>query len=200
MKIKIPKPCHENWDQMTSEEQGRFCKVCDKKVIDFSQSSDSSIVDFFSVKRERTCGRFSQDQINRSLYQHPLESVFSKLALGAALTVSTVVSAQEVKTQKKDSTCTVKKDTLTYEPRHTLGVIAVAQPYTVFMINGKYTETTFSRIVELVKSGKMKIKDIKDTYLQPDEAQKKYGKNGINGVHEYIIHTVKKRSLKRPKK
>ena len=32
----IPEPCHEDWDAMTPEEKGRFCKVCEKSVVDLT--------------------------------------------------------------------------------------------------------------------------------------------------------------------
>lgn len=32
MKISIPKPCNENWNEMTPDQQGAFCKVCSKVV------------------------------------------------------------------------------------------------------------------------------------------------------------------------
>ncbi|WP_294302493.1 hypothetical protein [uncultured Chryseobacterium sp.] len=32
-KIKIAKPCTENWELMSPQEKGRFCSVCYKCVI-----------------------------------------------------------------------------------------------------------------------------------------------------------------------
>lgn len=65
-KISIPKPCHENWDNMLPEEQGRHCLSCCKTVIDFSNWDNESIVTYLKQKNsERVCGRFSTDQIER---------------------------------------------------------------------------------------------------------------------------------------
>lgn len=39
----IPKPCHEDWDQMSPTEKGAFCGSCKKEVLDFTDSSNSDI-------------------------------------------------------------------------------------------------------------------------------------------------------------
>ena len=64
MEISIKKPCHENWDEMTPNEQGAFCGKCVKTVIDFSNKSLEEIKDFFSSKQdEKVCGRFEKTQL-----------------------------------------------------------------------------------------------------------------------------------------
>lgn len=65
MKISIPNPCHENWQQMTPNEKGHFCASCQKTVVDFSNWSDKAIFHFFEQNKGKTCGRFSSNQINR---------------------------------------------------------------------------------------------------------------------------------------
>ena len=65
MELSIKKPCHENWDAMTPNEQGAFCHKCVKTVIDFSTKSLEEIRDFFKGKEEeKICGRFEQQQLN----------------------------------------------------------------------------------------------------------------------------------------
>ena len=39
MKITIPTPCHENWNEMTPNEMGRHCTVCSKTVKDFTDQA-----------------------------------------------------------------------------------------------------------------------------------------------------------------
>ncbi|MEM7367094.1 MAG: carboxypeptidase-like regulatory domain-containing protein [Bacteroidota bacterium] len=57
MKLNIPKPCSENWQDMTPEEKGRFCQLCQKVVIDFTEKSDKDIVAFFQQNQQSVCGR-----------------------------------------------------------------------------------------------------------------------------------------------
>jgi len=64
--ITIPEPCHENWDQMTPTEKGKFCGVCTKEVIDFSKSSDEELIKKIG-KGKNLCGRFNTSQLNRKL-------------------------------------------------------------------------------------------------------------------------------------
>ncbi|WP_118950696.1 hypothetical protein [Taibaiella helva] len=62
--IQIPKPCHENWDHMLPEEQGRHCLSCCKTVIDFSTWDKESILAYLQNKNgERVCGRFNAEQV-----------------------------------------------------------------------------------------------------------------------------------------
>ncbi|MFT3909481.1 MAG: carboxypeptidase-like regulatory domain-containing protein [Ferruginibacter sp.] len=67
IEIQIPHPCHEDWNKMTIEAQGRYCNACQKTVIDFSLMSDEQLVNFFKKKQSHVCGRFSDDQLNKAL-------------------------------------------------------------------------------------------------------------------------------------
>ena len=63
MKISINEPCHENWDAMTPNAQGAFCKSCAKNVVDFSKMGISEIKSFFSKPQGKVCGRFEEKQL-----------------------------------------------------------------------------------------------------------------------------------------
>ncbi len=69
--LNIPKPCHENWQHMTPTEQGRFCGSCQKTVIDFSRMTDDELLNYFSQASQHTCGRFSNDQLNKEITAAP---------------------------------------------------------------------------------------------------------------------------------
>jgi hypothetical protein len=66
--LQIPTPCHENWENMTQVDKGRFCTSCEKNVIDFSNMSDREIAMFFKKSPTGSvCGRFIEDQLDRDI-------------------------------------------------------------------------------------------------------------------------------------
>ncbi len=71
-KIAIPKPCHENWDEMTSKENGRFCLSCSKTVVDFTAMLSDEIQHFFTQNQDnRICGRFKKTQLDTITIEIP---------------------------------------------------------------------------------------------------------------------------------
>lgn len=82
MILKIAEPCHENWENMLEAEKGRFCQVCSKDVIDFTNYSDAEIIDYFELLKSKpsgsVCGRFKAKQIEVPLnkIEVPLNSYF----------------------------------------------------------------------------------------------------------------------------
>src|SRR5829696_9108786 len=65
--IHIPQPCHEDWNKMSPVQQGRFCQSCSKEVVDFSLMSDKQVLDYISRATGKLCGRFADDQLDRSI-------------------------------------------------------------------------------------------------------------------------------------
>src|SRR5258705_9337478 len=98
IQLSIADPCHENWDQMTPAEKGRFCDSCQKQVIDFTNMSDSQLAAFFKKPSSgSTCGRFFHDQLDRAMdipkKRIPWVKYFFQFALPAFL-LSTKATAQ----------------------------------------------------------------------------------------------------------
>lgn len=66
--IRIPEPCHEDWNKMQPEEKGRFCNSCNKTVLDFSNKTDVEIKSILDEqKNQQVCGHFKKSQVNRPL-------------------------------------------------------------------------------------------------------------------------------------
>ncbi|MGF2413443.1 carboxypeptidase-like regulatory domain-containing protein [Ferruginibacter sp.] len=79
IQLSIPEPCHQNWQQMTPTQQGRFCNACAKQVIDFSVMSDAQVLNYFSnLKNEKVCGRAFSDQLERTIAmpKYPRKKMF----------------------------------------------------------------------------------------------------------------------------
>ncbi|MNJ83944.1 hypothetical protein D3C87_13760 [compost metagenome] len=96
VQYSIQNPCHENWNEMQPEVQGRFCSSCEKSVVDFTTMSDFSIVNYLeNHKRDKVCGRFTKPQLNRDyqLNQAVSSPMFDLRAvvLGLALTTFSAV-------------------------------------------------------------------------------------------------------------
>jgi hypothetical protein len=70
--ITIPKPCHEDWNTMTVEDQGRHCLKCAKTVIDFSGWETTDITAYLRVNTQtEVCGRFAPGQLSSPIEETP---------------------------------------------------------------------------------------------------------------------------------
>lgn len=67
--LKIPTPCNESWEGMSPDMEGKFCGVCSKTVVDFTNWEPQAIADYLLQNaNQKTCGRFYQDQIVDTTY------------------------------------------------------------------------------------------------------------------------------------
>ena len=65
--LRIEKPCHENWNNMIPEEQGKFCLKCAKTVVDFTNKTKDEIIDFFKKRNyETACVRTRSDVLEQT--------------------------------------------------------------------------------------------------------------------------------------
>lgn len=90
--VRIPEPCHEDWNKMTVDEKGRFCNVCSKSVVDFTGKTDTEIHSILIEKStEKVCGRFNKNQVERPIdtqyYPIHTSSGFRKAFLSAVFLV-----------------------------------------------------------------------------------------------------------------
>jgi hypothetical protein len=66
--IRIPDPCHEDWNKMTPDDKGKFCNSCCKSVVDFTNKTDQEIIDILQSAGEgKVCGHFRKSQVDRPL-------------------------------------------------------------------------------------------------------------------------------------
>lgn len=116
MKLSIPQPCQENWNEMRPEEKGRFCQSCQKCVTDFTLLSDDEILKI--IQKPNQCGRFTNEQlerINRKLKEENqvrfprifrYSALIAGLGLGGNLfsqeICTPIVSIEQIKTESKE--------------------------------------------------------------------------------------------------
>lgn len=68
LQLSIPQPCHENWQNMTPTEKGRFCNACAKEVVDFSMMTDTEVMNYFTrITHQNVCGRVLPSQLERRI-------------------------------------------------------------------------------------------------------------------------------------
>lgn len=66
--VRIPEPCHEDWNSMQPDAKGKFCNSCSKAVFDFSNKTDYEIKEIlWEYKEQKVCGHFKKSQIDRPL-------------------------------------------------------------------------------------------------------------------------------------
>lgn len=96
LKLAIPKPCHEDWNQMTPVEQGRACEICQKNVWDFTNKSDVEIHNTFKSQPQNICARFKPEQLDRWMEakRTPQNSIWKSIA---AVGIFAFLGHQEVK-------------------------------------------------------------------------------------------------------
>lgn len=58
--IEIKNPCHENWNDMKLNNDGRFCLKCSQTVIDFTNKKPDEITVLLKNHvNENPCGKFN---------------------------------------------------------------------------------------------------------------------------------------------
>ena len=64
--IAIPKPCHEDWNAMPPDTNGRHCGACSKTVVDFTDWTTDEIAAYLAARKyQSVCGRFKEEQLTQ---------------------------------------------------------------------------------------------------------------------------------------
>nr|WP_315422743.1 carboxypeptidase-like regulatory domain-containing protein [uncultured Pedobacter sp.] len=67
-KIQILNPCHEEWEGMQTNLNGKFCDSCQKTVTDFTRFTDAALKHWFNENQGSSCGRFKPEQLDRLIH------------------------------------------------------------------------------------------------------------------------------------
>lgn len=167
MDISIKKPCHENWNNMSPNEQGAFCGKCVKTVIDFSTRSIEEIKEFFTLKQEeRICGRFEKTQLAALSFDHFFNEFkgfsFTKrlaviLYFTFGMALFNAASAQTDRHEKGDvdiSYSTKEKINAVHQPQDTVKKVC-KDPAENTLIMGKIVAPKHNQPEERMKMGEV---------------------------------------------
>lgn len=169
--LSIPEPCHEDWNKMTTVEQGRHCAVCKKNVVDFTDADDEAIVDFFKNYNGSACGRFTNEQLNRPLSKIELKPASNFLKYAAGLLLPGLMLSKAY--GQKQDTIDLKEIVVTGYGQKRVGKVAFTQP-----IAGP---------IRLKVKDTLKIKPLKPRPIE-DLLVGKLG--GVQMVRNYVYHGV----------
>lgn len=78
-KFVIAEPCHEDWNKMTPETQGRFCASCQKCVVDFTHMNAQQMKKVYDEQQGNVCGRVKASQIAKPALRGKLPRISQKL-------------------------------------------------------------------------------------------------------------------------
>lgn len=90
IKVSIPDPCTQIWDEMIITRTGKYCAECEKEIIDFTKMSSNEMEKWFLSSKGKICGRINRTQLE--FFNQPLEtknkigSVACKILMAACLT------------------------------------------------------------------------------------------------------------------
>ena len=101
-KLTIPEPCHEDWNKMLPDAQGKFCLSCQKSVIDFTKYTDEQLIEYFTIyKDEKTCGRVLATQLDKTytinLNNYQYNWTFQKIFLFSFILIFGIVYQADAK-------------------------------------------------------------------------------------------------------
>ena len=92
-KLAIPKPCHESWDSMTPNAQGRFCGSCQKTVTDFTGMTPEQISTYMLLNKDKkVCGRFKNKQLESIVIQIPAKVMQSQTSFRKIFMLAVLVA------------------------------------------------------------------------------------------------------------
>lgn len=128
-KITIPEPCHEDWNKMTPNDNGRFCGSCSKNVVDFTTMMPDEIQAYF-LQHSNVCGRFRKSQLDSITIQIPSHILYTQtqyhkiflLALFIAMGTTLFSCADKNGNKQQIDKIEVVEDSIKEEPI-TVGVI-----------------------------------------------------------------------------
>lgn len=106
--IAIDKPCSQNFKDFMPTEQGGYCSMCSKDVIDFTKYTDSELINYFKSDKEKVCGLLLSKQLKQysecnSKKHSKTKNTFYKSIFGFSIISLFTINNGFGQTQKKET-------------------------------------------------------------------------------------------------
>ena len=119
-RIKIEEPCHENWNAMSPNEQGRHCQKCVKTVHEADALSDEEIWEKYSENEGSLCIRIPAHRVELEQTRYSK----MKFTIAAALfTLLLSIKNKLVNAQSTDTEMKVDRNFKTIEKIKITGIV-----------------------------------------------------------------------------
>jgi hypothetical protein len=192
-KITIPKPCHEDWNKMAPNDNGRFCGSCSKNVVDFTNMMPDEIQAYFQ-QHDNVCGRFKNSQLNSLTIQIPNRVLYSQtnyhkiflLALFIAMGTTLFscfdkngnkqkIDKVEVVTEPKPETDRITVGDVKYNPNDTLHIPPPPPPPKIDQVKfmkqpdhkkNKSCKPAYDSLIHMTSMGEIVIDTTKTNYKE----------------------------------
>ncbi len=148
--ISIPKPCHEDWNKMNPNNEGKFCNSCSKTVVDFTKMNKEQIHTYFKQKSgENTCGHFYASQLEENKISNP--SVFKRVNYFATIVLGLFLPLSSCKKQLTGEPAISDKDSISVKQTQTTIGVTLVHPDSLKPLKVKLSDT-------IRKKGEVEIK------------------------------------------
>jgi TonB-dependent SusC/RagA subfamily outer membrane receptor len=147
------------WQDLEVAGADRYCKSCEKHIVDLTTKSDTDLIQFFKNKKDNVCGRLLSSQLNRELVLPPAKINWHWLLLLAvgAIVVSPVQASE------------LRPVIVEFTLLKTSTELAVKQPVAVDTINGRVVDVQTG---EPLKGVKVRQKGFENVLALTDSAGK----------------------------
>ena len=214
--LHINEPCTENWESMSTAEQGKFCSQCNKTVFDFTTAADAEIIKHIeAMKGEMFCGRFQENQLDRWIERSDIKTsnprlykfLISFMLLGAAqgANAQATPAQEKVATQRKLDSLLNLESTKTERAEMVCDTVIkkgtdLNSKQTEIFVGGARTISSRDQPLIIVDGRMIKQKHLKKidpntikeiSVLKYPEAEAIYGSKGKNGVLVITTNTAK---------
>jgi hypothetical protein len=113
IKLTIPEPCHENWNNMTPTEKGKHCAVCDKEVFDMTGIPEKEVAEKISqIESGNVCARIPNAYLDKKIELHAAAmGKYGKMGAAGAL-ITAVAFTPMISIPDSDLSAITEKNTL----------------------------------------------------------------------------------------